>query len=694
VTSVINTGGVLINCLYAYSLDYTFTINTVMTVSAGETIKFYINVYDSLDVEYSSALLYTQGEISNGVLARILTGTVTVPKGYYMRIIAAVSNTGDTIDYNMVKFSVDATSQSFTTTDVTINITPQYLVHVDILTEALHGRASPKEKDMVALTEYFEVDGSPKDSLLSGNSLSPSSSRVSVNKIWVYPNDTALPIDGFYLPDITTELGSVLPLDSNYELSEVTIYKGTTYWALWAGILPIIKTRRVYLTCKYSRFEAWMPDAITPPAGTGWVAHDTITRNNGNETLWTALPYSGITAWTLGSLDTTGGVASGWEWVEKITSSRINNYPDADTSVTVPSRSLHDILQTIYTGTHESLVNTDVKSAFLWNDADANITPTAGKNYFLEQFAPAFGDDDNFLNNITCVHTYQFQTQSEESDQSELKVSLNKILEQLKQIFNYQIYWFVDSTTNDLHIEHIYYNDLYRSSLDLTTGTPSTRNSELLTEISEWDYDKSKMYSLINFEMANAGYKDFNNNIITFPKIPSNKRDKDISLSNKVDLLTLDVRYCVEFPADLDNGLVLVNHDDSYNTIKATVPIANISWENGNIALSNLIYNFAYEGVFSSGTINGKAKEFPVAMRSKKGKSITIKGLYDYEFFKSVVGQGKIESINYNLDEETTEITLRYRFGSDAETDVFELMVSIEGDYIGATSVLYDFGEV
>jgi hypothetical protein len=670
------TSGFIANCLKEYSAELSLSIAASFVISPGETIQIYINIYNSSDVLLESNLLATYSE--TGSISTSYTILSTLPKGSYARLYTEISDIGgDYINYTTVSLSLQATGLSFTTTDVSINISEQYLTTREVWTESLHGRASPKESDMIALTEYFEVDGSPKSTLLTDNSLAPSSSRETVS-LWLKPSNSASNIDGLFLTDITT----VLTTDNgDYELSELTIYKGTTYWA------GFIKKRRVYCTCKYTRFEAWMPDAITPPVpSVGWNVHPTITRNSGNETLWTLAPYAGATEWTLGSLNTTGGTIGGiGDWVEKITSSRLGNYPGGDASVIKPSRSLYDIIKTIYTGTHPSLVNKDVKSTFFWNDVDPNITIGTGLNYFTNA--------DNFLNNIACVHTYQFQTPSEDLDDSKLSISIRKMLDNLKMWFNHQIFWFVDSD-GDLHIEHISYVDLVRSYKDLTAESGTTSSAALITEIQKWTYDKSKMFSLISFNVDNGGYKDFTNNKITFPKIVSNKRGKDISNTNKIDILTMDVRYCVEFPSDLSNGLVLVNHDDSYNSVSAYVPLANVEWENGNLALSNILNTFAYEGVFSTGTINGTPRDFQVTIRSKKGKTITTKGIQNYDFFKTIIGIGMIESTDYDLNEELTETTLLYRFGSDSQSDVFELMTAIEGDYVGAVSTLYDFGEV
>lgn len=670
------SGTSVLNALFSqsaikYNISLNISISAALTITGGENMKFYVYVYSGADVLRSTNLLDTI--TASGNLSTLYTLDLVVEQGDYIIITCEASYAGDVIHYSRADISATATGVPYTTTDLNIRVRDTYFssLSVWVETNGLWGRAEPRESDMVALTEYFETSGEPKDSLFENNSRAPISIRndISVNNENGYDN---LSISGLYLTDLKTVLGQY-----GYEVSSVTIYKGNTFYISLFGA----KRRKVYCTATFTRFEAWVKVGETP-VGTGWTDSEYI--NSNGLQLWYKKPYDGAYAddWTLGALDTSGGKIDGMDWHEKITSTI--NYPDSDDNITVQSRSLYEVIKTVYNGTHPSLVNADVKSVFFWNDADENLTVAAGINYATEL--------DQKLNNIACVHTYQFKEADEESEDAKLEISLKETLTDLKALFNNQIYWFVDENL-DLHIEHLKYIDETKTTLDLTEGTPYTSNTKLLSELQRWNYQKEKMYSRIEVGCINSGYKDFTDNLITFDKIVSNKRNEDIRNEISTKIFSTDLKYCVLNPTDLDNGLLLVNHDADYNSINALVPIEGIEFENGNLALSNLLKDYRYEGTFTEGRINGESLEFPVTSRTKSGIEFTIKGIYDYDFFKNIVGVGMIQSLKHDFDRESTTITLLHRFGSDAETDVFMLMVSMVGDFEGATDIRYDFEE-
>jgi hypothetical protein len=395
-------------------------------------------------------------------------------------------------------------------------------------------------------------------------------------------------------------------------------------------------------------------------------------------------PFDGsITEWELGDIDSSGGTNASIEWDVKLKSTK--TYPSSEDSVTLQTRDFKEIVKTVFNGTFLSLVNDDINSSFFWNDSDPNITVDEGKNYFT--------GDTNWLNNIAVAHTYQLQETNNDSEDSILKMSFKDLMADMKAEWNNQIFWWV-STDGVLHIEHLKYIDIAKQTLDLTVvdESPYLNNIKLLDEISSWKYDKSEMFSLVNFQIANSGYKDFTDNNITYDKIVSNKRNEDIRNTISTRKITTDIRYCIENPSDLENGMILLNHDAEYNTIVAHVPISNVSFENGNLALSNILNRYKYEGIFFSGKINGVSVDFDVTTRTKVGKEITLKGIYNYEYFKSKIGVGRIETMTHDLKMEHTVITLRYRFGSGTISDTFVLMVSEVGDYVGAENVQFDFG--
>ena len=665
------TAGFFRDCFGGYSVSFRIPIVADLTITSG-TVKFYLNLYDSDDVLQDENLL--ESFSSSGSMFKVYTLSATILNGYYAVLRCEISGVA-TVNYETCVLELTATSTAFSTTDVNINIFETYRSDLAVWNpvDGEWGKTTPLEKDMIALTEYFENDGSPKDTLLTENSRAPYSRRDFIN-VWTENGRERIELLKLYLTDIIDVLDP-----HGYELSSVTVYKGDTFYR--TSRLLSRKRRKVYCEATFTRFEAWVKSGELP-TGTGWT--DTEYINSNRLRLYVKKPYGGAYSdgyWELGDLDSSGGKIDGYHWNEKITSSI--QYPNSSNSVTVQSRSLHDVLKTVYNGTHPALVNSDVKSVFFWNDADSDITVPSGENYATEL--------DQKLTNIACVHTYQFMDADEDSDNAGLQLTLKETLTDLKALFNNQLFWFVDDDL-DLHIEHIKYLDKTKTTLDLTTGTPYANNIKLLTEMQRWSYQKEKMYSRIELSCINSGFKDFTDNLITFDKIVSNKRNEDIRQEVTTKIFSTDIRYCVLNSTDLENGLLLVNHDSSYNSINALVPIAGTIFENGNLALSNLIKDYRYEGTFTQGKINGDSVYFPVTSRTKLGTEFTIKGIYDYDFFKNIVGVGMIQSLKHDLERETTTITLVHRFDSDAETDVFELMVSKVGDYTDSTDVLFDFG--
>jgi hypothetical protein len=676
------SGAILSYATKEYDATITMVIDAeVINIFTIQRIDFKIRVYDGSDSLQQVILL---GEGAYGHLASTYSADVTVPLGHYVKVVAILES-NESIEYNNVVINVGYSAEPYSTSQVDANIQATYLQHYDIWTDVLHGRNAGIEKtefetEIPTLDSYFNANGSPKDELLTENSFAPESTRQDIT-LWTENGYETVPLIGLYVTGMETALEG-----AGFELSDITVYT-TEYKPNW--LFPKMKIRTRAL-CRFSRFESWEKNDGSTPVGSGWTDTGQI---DGDVRLWIKKPFDGsITTWTKGSIDTNGGSNSGFEWDESLNSSKLKNYPSSDESVTLSGRSLYDIIKTVYNGTHASLVNYDVESTFFWNDTDSLITVATGINYFTGQ--------ENFLNNIIGAHTYQLQDVNVDSDDATLALTFKDFMADLKALFNNQIFWWIEADTGTLKIEHLKYIDIAKEVLDVVTPrdseldpkTPYDKNIQLLSEISSWSYEKSEMFSIIDFKIANAGYKDFTENIITYEKIVSNKRNEDIRATISTKKTTTDIRYCIENPSDIENGVILLNYDSDNEVAVANVPVANVSFENGNLALSTLLNRYKYEGVFLEGTINGNDVEFDITSRTKVGKEFLLKGIYDYDYFKSKLGIGRIESIEHNLEEETTRVSLKYRFGSDANTDTFILMVSEIGDFTGAVDTQFDFG--
>ncbi len=678
------TGGIFVNSKVEYDAAFSVYINAEILIADPTPPSWFIlEVYDNDDNQiYSGAL---GSALSTGTLSESYNVDITIPKGDWVRVICSLNPTC-TVNYNDIKIELSTTNIAYATTDVSVEIQESSLKTYEIWTEFKMGVTdsilkSNYDSTIPTLASYFNIDGSPKDTLLNSNLYAPYSTAASIDSSVIAElGINVIPISGLYM-GTGNDIGAVLE-PYGFELSEVEVY--SDFW--WGGWFNTVHKASTHALCKYSRFEKYVAQGDTPPVS-GWT--DTEYDNSNNERLWVKKPFDGtITEWNLGDIDDAGGTNASLEWDVRLKSNKV--YPSSVESVVLQTRDFREIVQDVYNGTFLSLVNNDINSVFFWNDPDSDIPDvSANVNYAYQQ------GTENWLNKIAAAHTYQLKEINTDSEDSILKINFKDLMSDLKALFNNQIFWWVD-ILGVLHLEHLKYIDEAKVILDITkTATPNTpylNNMELLTEISSWKFDKSEMYSLVNFQIANSGYKDFNDNNITYDKIVSNKRNEDIRNTLATKNITTDIRYCIENPSDIENGMILINHDSNYNAVISKVPISNTDFENGNLALSNILNRYKYEGIFLDAKINNIPVVFDVTTRTKVGKEIKLKGIYDYEYFKSKISIGRIESLIHDLDREHTKISLRYRFGSGSVSDTFILMVSEVGDFTGAEDVQFDFG--
>ena len=667
-----SSGGAFLNNLKtAYEAKFSAHIEADFIITPGFDMSVYIREYNSVDVVIQESLLATYS--SSGSISTTFEYSPTLSKDSYIVLEWLIDNAGDSVTYGNVTLRVGLENIPFDTITIEVELLSSNLIAKDVWTEPLHARTSPKESEWSStngVDDYFEVSGAPKASLFSDIEFGPNSQAGAL-----FSNGLDIsnePIEGTYLGELETLLG-----DFEYELSSVTVWEGTTYRNWW----PFGKKyRRVYGTCTFSREEYWKIDegAPDPPPGGGW---EQTTIMQGGKRLWIRKPFNGaVTDWNLDTKDSSGGNNGSFEWVSK--KKTVRAYDPSENSRTFDSaRDLKEVIKTIYNGMHSTLNSKDVISTFFWNDDEGDLDVLdswpSGTNYLT--FQP------NELNRIGCIHTADFDTDESElnSEDQTLKISFKDIISDLRKFWD--IYWFVDLDGN-LHIEHKKYIDLTSTSVD-------ARGNKFLKETLKWGYNKEIMFAAIEYSSVNSGYRDFTDNIIEFNKIASNKRNRDLKLELKTEILSTDIKYCIENPGDLQNGLTLVVYDTSFKMITDYVPLLQKTFENGPIALSNLLLKYwTYEGVWSAGKINNVDAEFTVTYRTKLGKEIDLQNIYDVDgggdeirFITTDIGVGMVKSMTPNFNNgTTTKIVLVYRYDSSPETDVFEL--------IAATDVLYDFG--
>jgi len=376
-------------------------------------------------------------------------------------------------------------------------------------------------------------------------------------------------------------VGEIYPEKGDYELSEVTVYKGALGLAGGIGL-----NYWIYSTTRFSRDEYRKVDVIDieetsgfePPTGSGWHMRSIESVEGQDGHLWTRKPYNAAfkDSWALQDLELNPtGASDTIYWTERRTSKI--EYPSSTNSKTINTTVLpKDFLEYILQNTNSLFASSSIISTFLFNDNEASLpilAPYIGENKNYVTMG------DNYLSTIRMVFTRDFIPDLDPSDVSTFPdVNLKKVIEDLNKLFKDTLYWFLDDSL-DLHIEHIKYLDLTMNSEDLRTieilGEAVDRKELEFTE--SWKYDKTKMYNRIELNQVNASGVDFTENLITFPKIVSNKRGVDIKQKLETEIFTTDLRYVVENSSDLENGVLLIA-TSTKNTLEVTPQIDEIGF--------------------------------------------------------------------------------------------------------------------
>lgn len=474
-----------------------------------------------------------------------------------------------------------------------------------------------------------------------------------------------------------------------WELCDVTVWRGESWW------VPFKTMREFFVTCKFALERKFVSTSdgtatgsqVYPPGGSdkGWNPYTESpvfeTRNGGTFGYWfSRAPFNGAYAdtWTLADVeenDGSGGGAS-FQWTHK-RNSKIN-YPATDEDDGVIELNtlidLKDMLTYMYQQLHEDLADKEVKSLFFWNDDEADfdfMQGLLGCNYVTAEV--------NELNNLKCFHTYDLKTEVDDSGEDEdsiLSLTIKSMIEDLQRLF--PLKWHIDEDLN-LHLEHPKYYEMIKSTLDI-----SEKKEVQMTK--QFDFDTSDLFEEKTFGQINAGYVDFNNNTMTFDQIVSNNRNKDIAYEITTEIFTTDIRFCLENPNTLDNGLVLVLAKNG-EVINDTGFVSENEQQNGALCLSQLLHKYwTYEGVWVEGQINGNDYNFNNTIRAKIGTELKFRGIDNSLFFTTPIGIGLMDEGTLDLENESTTVNLRYRYNSsnlgdsgyylawgDNEGDIFDI---------------------
>lgn len=471
---------------------------------------------------------------------------------------------------------------------------------------------------------------------------------------------------------LLTDILTVLSTDPNHalyksEISQLTVYEGPEFLLLGGNRRGIIGTCSVTREVSYTQD---VDDNPVPPPGEGWFDTSIVDVSRGRK--WLRTPYNGeynewehygITDPITGTTPESGSFG-GRDYHTKLQSRK--TYPFANGSKTFNNGiDFKSLIRTLFTSLHPVYADKEVFSNFFWNNDEPNMPSIFyGLNYVTRQ--------PNFLNNLTCLPTRSLKTSiTDNSSDTELKLSFRGVMDDLKSYLKIYdlggLYWWIDEGYN-LHIEHAKYMDLTVLSYNITDYTNKP--------MKDWGCNSELIYSNISFDQINSGYKDFKLNTISFDTMKL-KIAADNKRENKTKIFTTDLKYCIENPNGLANGLVLVNHDGlGVAKYAQSSPIYRISSVggagsglpplelNGNLSLANILYLFGrYEGVWIEGYINDSQVLFENIIRMIDGDEILAKAIVDGQFFGTPIDPegGFATNITHNFNDQTTKLKLSYR---------------------------------
>jgi len=507
------------------------------------------------------------------------------------------------------------------------------------------------------------------------------------------------------------EAGEAISKYGDFELSELTIWQkyGTSYMAGF-GLFVTLYCSTKFSRDEYNKIDVENPDypssgyPYLPPEGSGWHMRAKIKVEGENGHLWTRLPFNGAytNTWELQDEETnTTGDASEKAWAVRRTTKIF--YPSDTVSKTITSTfTLRNFLDYVFQNTNSVFAEKNVYSTFFFNDNESDCPVLADRiGYGLNYLNLSA----NYLNTLRVFFTKELiPSLSNDSKDNYPKITQRSVIDDLNDLFGNNLYFYMDSDQN-LYIEHIYYLDLTYNAVDVTTLLGVERVELDFTE--SWKYDKTRMFNRVELSTINSSGVDFTDNLITFSKIVSNKRNIDIKKQIETKIFSTDLRYIIENASDLENGLVLISTKNELKPTddplisELTVVVANkvgrisgLSQSNGYMALSNLLYDFGrYEGVWTEGELNLATVPFVETSRTKVGTEILLRGAeFDSLFYITNLGVGLLNDGTIDFDQESTTLNLIYRYNSVPNTDGFVLMVQKESDFEGAEEIWFDFG--
>jgi len=452
----------------------------------------------------------------------------------------------------------------------------------------------------------------------------------------------------------------------DYELSQYRVYEGTRIGGLSGN-----RWRQLYCQTWFTREEIIKIDVVDEtndwgfesPVGDGWHMRKPAYKEGKKAHIWTRKPFNGAysEAWSLQPevVNTTESQYD-FNWY-KYRESKLQ-YDDTQSSFKlVTSIPIKDFIEYLIDNSDSSLSTLGFKSTFFLNDNQEEVPylkNTTNINYVTSK--------SNYLKGLNIFFTRDLLKDPEGKVKNIPKFTIKKTLDELNRVFVNTLIWFIDKD-GYFRIEHKKYADLISGYIDIS-------EHESLFFTSQWSFDKTMMFERFEFNQINAGYVDFTNNLVTFNKIVSNNRNKDLKFESTTEYISTDAKYCILNPDSITDGIILMCLDSNYVVMNKIGDISGQMETNGYLALSNIILDFGtYEGTFNTGIVNGREVSFTTLYRGKLGIELVVKGTLDSLFYLTQIGFGLITNGEIDFDNEHTKVTLRYRFNSSANGSAFAI---------------------
>jgi hypothetical protein len=301
---------------------------------------------------------------------------------------------------------------------------------------------------------------------------------------------------------------------------------------------------------------------------------------------------------------------------------------------------IDDLLGTGYMATGITM-----RSTFLFNDALPPEAPSAIDTYMIANPTHNYVSEAvNRFNSLFLCKADGLAT----DDASDYKITFEILMQILRCKF--RAYWYID-TEGYLRIEHEKYFRMMAAQIDITSANYTKFKPEVDVEL--YNYQKSDIYSLIQYEESNEGNVDFIADPIEYDYIKTSTKKKDINVQ-----ISTDVSWIVNNPDDADaNGFILMEIE----VTNFNVPVFGVSraglgyyYQNQYLSWYSLfpIY-FKYFGEADSADINNgttltldHVKEF---MRQVGIKFYYGAALNWYQPVTLMRGTGWIKKIEHDL---------------------------------------------